>query len=140
MFNRDTFEFGERVGAAMLQDVHLQANIVLALRRAEMMQTLDDKLRAIDYVNDPQFAVQAKVELDEMADIWASQKNQNRQALQTAINVRLGPDALDLAPDLLDQVIDIEIDLQWKKLIEEMVTHAEEVLKLRIQWNAAGKN
>ena len=135
----DSFAFGERVGDAMLQDIHLQAEILLSPRRQEMMRILDDKIRVVDFVSDAQFAVQAKLKLNEMADLWSDQKDQQRREMRATIEDRLGSDALALAPDLLDQVIDIEIDLQWKKLIDDMLRHCEDVMKLRKQWNAAGK-
>ena len=136
----DSFALGERVGGAMLQDIHLQAEILLPPRRLEMMRILDDKIRAIDFVNDPQFAVQMRLKLNEMAEIWSDQKDQQREDMRAMIENRLGSVALDLAPDLMDQVNDIEIYLQWKKLIDDMLKHTEEVMRLQNRWNAAGKN
>ena len=134
----DSFAFGERVGDAMLQDIHLQAEILLPLRRMELMRLFDDNVRNIAFVNDQQFAVQTKSKLDEICEIWSDTRTQQRDAMREIIAVRLGSDALDLAPDLLDQVIDIEIDLQWKKLVDEMIQHGEQIMKLRSQWIAAG--
>ena len=136
----ESFAFGKHVGDAMLQDIHLQAEILLSPRRMEFMRILDDKIRAIKFANDQQFAVQTKLKLNEISDMWSDSRGQLREEMKAMIVIRLGSAALDLAPDLLDQVIDIEIDLQWKKLIDDMLRHAEEILKLQNQWIAAGKN
>lgn len=70
-----------------------------------------------------------------MVEGWSEQTAEQREELKAVALQQLGAEMISLAPDLIDQVIGIEIDKQKQTLVAAAVKHSEDIMKLQNRYS-----